>query len=106
MTQPGFPFAEPLPPFQGRSPRARHASLSGAVCAARTRSANMQRLRDLWQEPHTLNEVAALSGLPLTSVCSLKANLEDQLEVYDYAVIEWPHRMPTKRCRWRLRSGL
>ena len=100
-----FESAEPLTaPFQGSSPASTHASWTGAVSAQRAWSANLTMLRQLWREPRTLNEIAAISGLPITSVCSLKASLADELEIVDYETIVWGDgRRNTKRCRWRLR---
>jgi len=99
------PTGEPLPPINGRSLQSRHASYTGAVHAAETRSANITALCQLWREPRTINEIQVITGLPLSSVCSLKSAIEDELEEVDYEVIDWgPHRKPTKRTRWRIRT--
>src|SRR5262249_739988 len=93
------------PPINGRTPQSRHSSWTGAVHAAEARSANMTALRQLWREPRTMNEVSAITGLPMSSVCSLKSAIEDELEVVDMIPIEWgPGRRATKRCRWRLKA--
>src|SRR5262245_37427245 len=95
---------EPLPPFQGSTPQSAHASYTGAVHALATRSANISALRQLWREPRTINEIAAITGLPVSSVCSLKDAIKDELEIVDFETIDWgPGRRPTKRCRWRLK---
>jgi len=106
MAQPSFDFSRAdLPPINGRTVKARHASYTGAVHALKSRSANLVALRQLWREPRTLNEISVLSGLPVSSVCSLKKALEDELEVVDFETIEWGSgRRATKRCRWRLRA--
>src|SRR5579862_7035706 len=99
------PTGEALPPIAGRSPAARHASYTGAVHAQETRSANLTALRQLWREPRTINEMAAITGLPVSSVCSLKSALEDELEVVDFELVEWGDgRRPTKRTRWQLKT--
>lgn len=120
MAQPlAFDFAEPavdinrvsptgqsLPPFQGKTPQSAHASYTGALAAQETRSANLATLRDLWRQPRTINAVAALSGLPVASVCSLKACMGDALEVAGLESVSWgPERRMTKRTRWQLRKG-
>jgi hypothetical protein len=92
-------------PINGKTPQSRHASWTGARHAEETRSANIVALRQLWHEPRTMNEIAAITGLPITSVCSLKAAIEDELVFVDYEVIEWgTGRRSTKRSRWQIRQ--
>jgi len=92
-------------PINGKTPMARHASYTGAVHACETRSANLVAMRQLWREPRTLNEIATIMGLPVSSVCSLKSAIEDELETVDFEEVNWgPGRRPTKRTRWRLRG--
>ena len=111
MDQPAFDFfgyqdRETLPPINGRTPLSRDSSYSGAVHAAETRSANIWTLRQLWREPLTINDVAALAHLPVSSVCSLKAAIHDELEEVDQELIMWGDgRRHTKRTRWRLKAG-
>lgn len=98
------PVGQPLPPINGTTPRSRHASYTGAVHAAETRSANIVVLRQLWREPRTLNDIHVITGLPLSSVCSLKSAIENELEEVDHEVIDWgPGRKATKRTRWQLK---
>jgi hypothetical protein len=92
-----------LPPINGTTIPARHASFTGAVHALETRSANVQALLQLWRQPLTIQDVAAITKLPISSVCSLKASIADRLVFVDYEIVEWLHRKPTKRCRWQLR---
>lgn len=117
MEQPGLNFARPiadvsttspagesLPPIAGATVQARHASYTGAVHAAEARSANIVALRQLWREPRTINEIATITRLPVSSVCSLKSAIAGELEFVDYELVEWGDgRRPTKRSRWRLR---
>lgn len=98
------PMGVPLPPFQGKTPRSAHASYTGAVKAQERRSINLERLRALWVEPFTMEQVAAITCLPLASICSLKACIEDELEVVDMVPQTWPTGRQTKRCRWRLKQ--
>ena len=104
MAQPSFDFSRAeLPPINGTTLKARHASYTGAVSALKARSANLVALRQLWREPRTINEISAITGLPVSSVCSLKKALEAELEIVDFETVEWSHGRTTKRCRWRLR---
>jgi len=106
-----LPFMGPMEPrvtapFQGLSHASREASKSGAEHAEETRSANIARLLELWREPHTMHEIAALSHLPLSSVCSLKAEIEDRLIAVGFQRIEWEGgRRSTKRTRWQLATA-
>lgn len=105
MTQPALDFtADTLPPINGSTPMARHASYTGAVHALESRTANILTLRQLWREPLTINEVSTISGLPVSSVCSLKAAIADELEAVDFHIVHWGdgHR-DTKRTRWRIK---
>jgi hypothetical protein len=118
MNQDGFDFSAPtadtrsvsptgqsLPPINGTTTRSRHASYTGAISAQETRSANIVALRQLWRQPLTINAVAAITGLPVSSVCSLKAALGEELVAVDFELVEWgPHRKATKRTRWQLKS--
>lgn len=98
------PKGEALQPINGKTPLSRHASYTGAVHADETRSANIWQLRQLWRDPHTMQEIAAITKLPLSSVCSLKAALADELEAVDVVPVEWGEgRKPTRRTRWRIR---
>lgn len=95
---------ETLAPFQGKTAQTAHASWTGAVHATEARSANLTMLRQLWREPRTMNEIAEISGLPLSSVCSLKSSIEDELEEVDFEIKHWGDGKPdTKRTRWRLK---
>lgn len=99
------PIGQPLPPFQGATTQSKHASWTGALAAQERRSANLETLRALWRQPRTINAVAALSGLPVASICSLKKCLGDELEVVDLECVSWgPDRRMTRRTRWRIRG--
>lgn len=102
--QPRLDFTrDDLPPINGTTSQSRHASYTGAVHALETRSANVQALRQLWRDPHTIQDVAAITGLPISSVCSLKSCLD--LIPAGFEVQDWgPSRRSTKRTLWKLRS--
>jgi hypothetical protein len=89
--------------INGRTAQSRHASYTGAMRAQATRSAHITALRLVWQQPLTINAVADLTGLPVSSVCSLKAALADELEAVDFETVTWGSGRTTKRTRWQLR---
>lgn len=92
-------------PIHGVTAESRASSTTGAACAEETRSRNIVRMRVLWKTAHTLNEMADLMGLPITSICSLKSALEAALTFDSYEHVDHgPQRKATKRKRWRLRS--
>lgn len=105
MKQPAFQsFYQPEEAFvNGTTPESRESSKTGAVAAERVRSRNLEVIRSLWKEPRTLNEVAALTGMPLASICSLKAAIVEDLVWVDYQEHVLPDGRTTKRSRWRLR---
>lgn len=111
MDQPAFDFLgyqdrDTLPPINGNTPLTRASSYSGAIHAAETRSANITALRQLWREPRTMNEIAVITGLPLSSVCSLKDAIKDELMEVDHELVEWGNgRKPTTRTRWQIKAG-
>lgn len=99
------PVGQPrLPPVNGKTPQSRHSSYTGAVRAAEKRSLNIERLRALWVEPFTMDQIAHITCLPLSSICSLKSCIEDELEIVDMVPQTWPTGRTTKRCRWQLRA--
>ena len=99
MTQPGLFDASSR---RGKPPQSRHASWTGAVSERDVRATHLETVRRLWAEPHTMHEIAALTGYPLASICAHKAALVDELEFVDFQTVEWgPGRKPTHRTRWR-----
>lgn len=91
------------PPYQGRTVQSRHASYAGAQAAQATRSANLALLAQLWGTPTTLQQMAAQTGLPLASICSLKACLD--LEPCGHETVMHAGGRTTKRTLWRLRTA-
>lgn len=107
MPHVGLPlFAEPYTaPYRGSTPQSRSTSASGAVTALTGRSQKIEQLRALWAVPRSMQDVEALSGLPLASVCSLKACLGDELVECGEQQIRWPDGRTTRRTLWKLKSA-
>jgi hypothetical protein len=93
-----------LPPFEGRTFQARHASYTGALHALETRQSQIDRLREAWVRPLTLNEAAEATGIPLASVCRRKAEMDAELVFVEFQTVQWAKR-PTKRSRWQLATA-
>jgi hypothetical protein len=114
-TQPGFAFAAPLAdvqqvgptgaPHQGSSQLPAHASYTGAVLANKGRGEKVEALRQLLTHhgPLTLNECAVITGWPLSSICSLKSALGDQVVAVDLETQTWDDGRTTRRTRWGIR---
>lgn len=93
-------------PINGLTHESRASSRTGADCADERRSENLTRMRALWRDSWTLNELASLMNLPLASICSLKSSLESELTWVDYQVQRHgPSRRATRRSRWRIRNS-
>lgn len=103
--QPAFDFhwEPPSAPFQGSCATAIQASKSGAVYATKARSAKIQALLQLWKEPRTMNEIQAITQWPLSSVCSLKDCIADQLVAVDQETVTWDDGRTTQRTRWSVK---
>lgn len=88
--------------FQGNTVKSRHASWTGAVHACQARGEKVAALRQLLMHhgPLTLNDCAAILKYPLSSICSLKAAIEDELHVVDFETVAWANGKSTKRARW------
>lgn len=100
-------FDQPDPSyFRGTTARTRRTSASGAKAALQGRATKIATLRRLWAHPRTLQEVAAISGYPLASICSLKKCLESELleEVGEQEKF-WPDGRVTRRTVWRLKQS-
>ena len=90
-------------PYQGHTQASRTASATGAVCASRQRRAKAQRLLNAIREhgPVTMHRCAGLTGLPLSSVCSLMAVIRKDIEAAGHETISRPGGRDTKRTLWR-----
>jgi len=90
-------FPEDTAPHQGLTAATRAASASGARAAAHQRALKIDRVRRLWRQPHTMQEIKELSGYELSTVCSLRACLG--LELAEVSVQErtWPSGRVTRR---------
>ena len=89
--------APALPPISGSTTMSRHASATGALAAWKDRSPNLRRMRELWQTPRTIQEVADLTGLPINSVCSLKAAISNELTEVGFQTVHHSGGRATKR---------
>ncbi len=90
--------------YRGSTARTRRTSASGAVAALAHRKQKIDTLRRLWTHPRTLQEMAAISGFALGSVCSLKKCLERELVAVDTVQKLWADGRVTSRTRWQIAS--
>lgn len=100
-----FDADQPRPPIAGRSVATRAASRSGAVYATTGRGTKIARLRALLASPRTLQELAALTGWPISSICSLHAALKPGLIEVGTVAHVWPDGRTTQRTRWQRRTN-
>lgn len=93
-----------LPPVSGTTPQARHSSYTGAVHALEARGEKVEALRQLLLHhgPLTLNDCADRLRWPLSSVCSLKAALGDQVVPDGSELVAWGEGKSTRRTRWKV----
>lgn len=78
MTLPLLDLAERPLPIAGRTPRARHASASGAEIAQRTRGSLQRRYLELLRDgPRADFEAEAALGCMRSSICSTRNALID-----------------------------
>lgn len=104
MSQVSMPlFGLDAPAFyRGSTARTRRTSASGAVAALAQRTQKIDTLRRLWTQPRTLQEMAAISGFALASVCSLKKCLERELVEVDTVQKLWADGRVTRRTQWQI----
>lgn len=95
---------EPVLPFSGRSPIAKHASRSGAVAAAGTLSTKKLKYLDLLatQGPHTDQDAAERLHMQLCAINSTRNALVDEgvVEAGDLVKTAWG----TWRTTWRIKA--
>lgn len=93
-------------PITGRSPRARHASRSGAAAQVKVWTRKQSALLQVLNQgaAMTRNELAAVLGWPITSVCSVLWSVREQLEsagldkqVWDDGRTTWREQFTIKR---------
>lgn len=99
-------FEGPPVPFSGRTRETRHASYTGAVHATLARGEKVAALLQLVRNhgPITMQEIAGVTGWPISSVCSLLDAVRDELETDGFERVEWSDGRTTKRTRWRVRA--
>ena len=69
-------------PFQGRTPQSRHTGRKAALAAAERRPSLQQRYLDLlagFEDGFTDREAADAMCCPVSSICSTRAAVRDQL---------------------------
>jgi hypothetical protein len=101
-------------PISGNTPQSRHASWTGARHATRSMGAKMQALLQLLEHhgAKTDQEIAQITGWPLSSVCSSRNNLVRYAEMYGgfqivpdgFDTMEWGPGDVTRRTRWVVRQ--
>lgn len=93
----------PVTPHRGNTPQARANSLSGAVYAAVGRKGKAKHLLALYAVPRSMQDIAEISGWPISSVCSLTQNLRDgkAIEEAGQQVKVWPNGSTTTRTTWQ-----
>lgn len=99
-------FDAPDPVYwQGQTAISQQASLSGAVHALKSRGEKVEALRQLLTShgPLTLNEIAAITKWPVSSVCSLKKCLGAVVEADSVETVDWGDGRTTTRTRWIIR---
>lgn len=89
---------------QYRAYEGRQSSQSGARIATQGRGTKLDTLRRLWVRPYTMQEIAAITQFPLSSICSLKHSLGDELEEVDEVEKLWPDGRSSTRTRWRMKG--
>ena len=88
--------------FRGSAPLAVAASYSGAVAALVGRGAKLAHVRSWWTVARTMQDVAALTGYPLASVCSLKKCLGADLQAAGWVYHTLPDGRQTRRVLWKV----
>ena len=96
-------FDQPDPTFyRGTTARTKRTSESGALAAQVDRRRKIDRVRAVWTQPRTLNEIAQITGFGLSSICSIKKCLDGELVEVDEVEKFWGDGRVTKRTRWQL----
>lgn len=83
--------------YRGATAQTRRTSHSGAVAAQKDRATKIATLRRLWRSPATIQEMASIAGVAISSVCSLKQCLGDDLIEVGEREQYWPDGRVTKR---------
>lgn len=105
MTLPLLDLAERPLPIAGRTPRARHASASGAEIAQRTRGTLQRRYLELLRDgPRADFEAEAALGCMRSSICSTRNSLVQAGYVEDAEEYVVNPASGARGERWRLTS--
>lgn len=96
-------FDEPDPAYyRGSTARTKATSASGAVLALKDRQTKVARVRALWTQPRTIQELAQITGYAIGSICSLKKCLAAELVEVDDVEKLWPDGRVSRRTRWQI----
>lgn len=100
-----MPYTQDGLPFSGETKVAAHSSHTGAVHATKARGEKVEALRQLLRNhgPLTFNEIAAITGWPISSVCSLKSAIKHEVQEDGFDEQRWGDGTTTRRTRWRLK---
>jgi hypothetical protein len=102
MSAPLFDLFEPAP-FRGSTTQTRAASASGARRSLDHRQTITDRLAVIWRDPHTMQDVAGLAGVPINIVSSRMADLKRRgLVAVGRVEAKWPTGRATLRTVWRM----
>ncbi len=108
MTQPHLDWSRDVSlPVSGRTPRARHASATGAQMAAERRGKLALDYRALLIEagPMTDHEAAKVLGVSLSSIQPTRGSWGDRVtDEAGFQAVTWPSGRSTKRVRWSWRK--
>jgi hypothetical protein len=94
-------------PYRGTTASTRAASASGAAYALEGRGAKLARLRALYAEPRTMQDIARITGWPINTVCSLTGALKKRGEIDEAGseIHRWPDGRTTTRTQWQIRRS-
>jgi len=88
--------------YRGTTARTKRTSESGALAAQVDRRRKIDRVRAVWTQPRTLNEIAQITGFGLSSICSIKKCLDGELVEVGEVEKFWADGRVTKRTQWQL----
>ena len=92
-------------PYQGSTVTTRESSRSGSDRVTPEYRGKAAQLLDLFRRgPYTLNEASEILKVPLSSICSLKWCIDEELEEFDTVTIPWATGKQTQRTRWRAKA--
>jgi len=88
--------------YRGSTARTRRTSASGAIAAQQDRAKKIDAVRRVWAQPRTIQDVAAITGFAIASICSIKKCLEGELVEVGEVEKLWADGRVTRRTQWQL----